>query len=126
MQSYLGLTFQIADDTLDYNSDVQFFGKKIGNDFYEGKITLPIILLYQKINNYEKKDLSFIFNKRYRDKDDLNKVLKLINKYDVIKDCYKKAEYFINIASNALNIFDESKEKEIMKNLTYFSLERSF
>ena len=83
-------------------------------------------MLYQKINNHEKKDLSFIFNKRYRDKDDLNKVLKLINKYDVIKDCYKKAEYFINIASNALNIFDESKEKEIMKNLTYFSLERSF
>ena len=83
-------------------------------------------MLYQKINNYEKKDLSFIFNKRYRDKDDLNKILKLINKYDVIKDCYKKAEYFINIASNALNIFDESKEKEIMKNLTYFSLERSF
>ena len=122
----LGLTFQIADDTLDYNSDLQIFGKKIGNDFYEGKITLPIILLYQKINNYEKKDLSFIFNKKYRDKDDLNKILKLISKYDVIKDCYKKAEYFINIASNALNIFDESKEKEIMKNLTYFSLERSF
>ena len=43
----LGLTFQIADDTLDYNSELKFFGKKIGNDFYEGKITLPIILLYQ-------------------------------------------------------------------------------
>ena len=42
----LGLTFQIADDTLDYNSEINLFGKKIGNDFYEGKITLPIILLY--------------------------------------------------------------------------------
>ena len=50
----LGLTFQIADDTLDYNSELKFFGKKIGNDFYEGKVTLPIILLYQKANNDEK------------------------------------------------------------------------
>ena len=46
----LGLTFQIADDTLDYNSELKLFGKNVGNDFFEGKITLPIILLFQKIN----------------------------------------------------------------------------
>ena len=39
----LGLTFQIADDTLDYNSDLKFFGKEIGNDFFEGKVTLSLI-----------------------------------------------------------------------------------
>ena len=50
----LGLTFQIADDTLDYNSDLKIFGKEIGNDFYEGKITLPIIILYQRANFEEK------------------------------------------------------------------------
>ena len=50
----LGLTFQIADDTLDYNSELKVFGKKIGNDFFEGKVTLPIILLYQKIDETEK------------------------------------------------------------------------
>jgi octaprenyl-diphosphate synthase len=44
----LGLTFQIADDTLDYNSELKLFGKKIGKDFFENKITLPIILLCQK------------------------------------------------------------------------------
>ena len=44
----LGLTFQIADDALDYNSEIKLFGKETGNDFYEGKITLPIIILYQK------------------------------------------------------------------------------
>ena len=50
----LGLTFQIADDTLDYNSELKLFGKKIGKDFYEGKVTLPIILLFQKANIEEK------------------------------------------------------------------------
>ncbi len=122
----LGLTFQIADDTLDYNSDLKVFGKEIGNDFYEGKITLPIILLYQKINNKEKSDLIEIFNKLERDKEDLSKVLEMIHKYKVINDCFKKAEYFINFASNSLNVFEDSKEKDILKNLTYFSLERSF
>ena len=53
----LGLTFQIADDTLDYNSELKLFGKEIGNDFYEGKITLPIILLYQKSPDNDKKKL---------------------------------------------------------------------
>ena len=122
----LGLTFQIADDTLDYNSELNIFGKKIGNDFFEGKVTLPIILLYQKIDNIEKKELFKIFNKQQRDNNDFSRVLKMINKYKVINDCYKKAEYFINIASNSLNIFEDSKEKEILKSLTYFSLERSF
>ena len=50
----------------------------------------------------------------------------MIKKYNIISDCYKKAEYFINIASNSLNIFKDSKEKEILKRLTYFSLERTF
>ena len=122
----LGLTFQIADDTLDYNSDLKVFGKEIGSDFYEGKITLPIILLYQKINNKEKSELIEIFNKFERDKEDLSKVLEMIHKYKVINDCFKKAEYFINFASNSLNVFEDSKEKDILKNLTYFSLERSF
>ena len=122
----LGLTFQIADDTLDYNSELKFFGKKIGNDFYEGKVTLPIILLYQKAIASEKIELKRIFEKKERNEEELKKVLLMIKNYNIISDCYKKAEYFINLASNALTIFGESKEKEILKNLTSFSLERSY
>ena len=122
----LGLTFQIADDTLDYNSELKFFGKEIGNDFYEGKITLPIILLYQKANLEEKKELKNLFNKEERSEIEFKKVLFIIKKYNIISDCYKKAEYFINLAFNSLSIFDNSKEKEILQNLTSFSLERNF
>ena len=122
----LGLTFQIADDTLDYNSDLKIFGKEIGNDFYEGKITLPIILVYQKASKSEKIELRNIFEKQTRDTSDLQKVLNLIKDYNIISECYSKADYFVNLASNALNIFKESKEKNILKNLTSFSLERTF
>ena len=122
----LGLTFQIADDTLDYNSELKFFGKKIGNDFYEGKVTLPIILLYQKANSNEKNELKKLFEKNERSEEELKRVLIMIKNYNIISACYTKAEYFINLASNSLSIFDESKEKEILKNLTSFSLERSY
>jgi len=122
----LGLTFQIADDTLDYNSEINLFGKKVGNDFYEGKITLPIILLYQEANYTEKKQLENIFKQDIRSTDDLSVILKLISKYKIISKCYKKAEHFINFASNSLSIFKDSEEKKKLENLTFFSLERSF
>ena len=122
----LGLTFQIADDTLDYNSDLKFFGKEIGNDFFEGKVTLPIILLYQKLDEKKKKYLKTIFEKEERNNDDLKFVLDLIKKNNIINVCYIKAEYFINLASNSLSIFNNSKEKDILKKLTSFSLERNF
>ena len=122
----LGLTFQIADDSLDYNSELNLFGKKIGNDFYEGKITLPIILLYQKANDAEKIKIKEFFTKKNRDEKNLKVILELIKKYNIISQCYKKAEHFIDLASNSLSIFDNSDEKRILEKLTSFSLERSF
>ena len=122
----IGLTFQIADDALDYNSELKLFGKEIGNDFYEGKITLPIILLYQKANKDEKKYLKQFFEKKERSENEFKQVLILIKKYNIINECYRKAEHFINLASNSLSIFKDTKEKKILKNLTSFSLERSF
>ena len=122
----LGLTFQIADDTLDYNSDLKLFGKKVGQDFFEGKITLPIILLFQKINFDEKKSLTELFKKDIRNSDDFKKIISMIKKYNIIEECYQKAQHYINLASNSLIVFEEKKEKEIFKNLTSFSLGRNF
>ena len=122
----LGLTFQIADDTLDYNSELKLFGKKIGQDFYEGKITLPIILLFQKAQNKEKLKLKEIFSKKNRDDNDFIYALSLIKNYHIIKACYQKAEHYINLASNSLSVFNNCEEKTILENLTSFSLARNF
>ena len=122
----LGFTFQIADDTLDYNSEINVFGKESGNDFYEGKITLPIILLFQQSNESEKEKLKNFFNNDFRTKEEFSIVLKLISKYKIVSQCYEKAQHFINLAKSSLTIFEESKEKKILENLTSFSLERSF
>ena len=122
----LGLTFQIADDTLDYNSELKLFGKKIGKDFYEGKITMPIILLFQKANSKEKEILKDIFVKDNRNESNFNYTLSLIKQYEIIKECYQKANHYIDLASNSLSIFKDCNEKNILENLTSFSLSRDF
>ena len=129
LESYgrnLGLAFQIADDALDYYSTKAIFGKEIGKDFYEGKVTLPIIFLFQKANSEEKIFLGKIFKRKNRSELEFNETQNLIKKYNSIDACFKRAEHFVNISYNALNIFDPSKEKTILQNLTSFSLERSF
>ena len=129
LESYgknLGLAFQIADDALDYYSTKAIFGKEIGKDFFEGKVTLPIIFLFQKANPEEKIFLEKIFKKRNRSKPEFNETQSLIKKYNSIDACFKRAEHFVNISYNALNIFSPSNEKTILQNLTSFSLERSF
>ena len=129
LESYgrnLGLAFQIADDALDYYSTNKIFGKEIGKDFYEGKVTLPAIFLHQKANLSERIFLEKIFKKKNRSEKEFIQMQSLIKKYDSISDCFKRAEHFVNISYNALNIFNSSKEKTILQNLTSFCLERSF
>ena len=129
LESYgrnLGLAFQIADDALDYYSTNKIFGKEIGKDFYEGKVTLPAILLHQKANLSERIFLEKIFKKKNRSEKEFIQMQNLIKKYDSISDCFKRAEHFVNISYNALSAFKPSKEKTILQNLTSFSLERTF
>ena len=90
----LGLTFQMADDTLDYNSNLNLFGKKIGKDFFEGKVTLPAILVYQQANINEKEFLKKVFKQSERSKEDFDLMLKLISKYKIIYQCNKKSRIF--------------------------------
>ena len=129
LESYgknLGLAFQIADDALDYFSSKNIFGKEIGKDFYEGKTTLPLIIIFQRGNTEERSFLKEIFKKKKRNEDDFSETLSLINKYKVVESSFKRAEYFVNVSCDALGIFQNSEEKKVLQNLTEFSLNRSF
>ena len=129
LESYgrnLGLAFQIADDALDYYSTRTIFGKEIGKDFFEGKTTMPLVIIFQKANDEERDFLKEIFKKEKRNEDDFSETLALINKYKAVKESLKRAEYFVNISYGALEVFKDSNEKKILQNLTSFSLNRSF
>ena len=64
--------------------------------------------------------------KEKRSEIDFNETLTLINKYKAVEATFKKAEYFVNVSYDALGIFENSEEKDILQNLTSFSLNRSF
>ena len=128
LESYgrnLGLAFQIADDALDYYAKEKFFGKEIGKDFYEGKVTLPLITIFQKGNKEEKEFLREIMKKENRNEDDFSETIALIFKYKAVEASLKKAEYFVNVSYDALAIFPDNEDKSILQNLTSFSLNRS-
>ena len=122
----LGLAFQIADDALDYYAKEKLFGKELGKDFFEGKVTLPLITIFQKANDEEKSFLTEIMRKEKRTEDDFSETLALIYKYKAVEATFKKAEYFVNVSYDALAIFPETQDKKILQNLTSFSLNRSF
>ena len=129
LESYgknLGLAFQIADDALDYSSTKTIFGKEIGKDFYEGKTTLPLIIIFQRANSEERIFLKEIFKKKKRNEDDFSETLALINKYKAVETSFKRAEHFVNVSYDSLGVFQNSEEKNILQNLTDFSLNRSF
>jgi octaprenyl-diphosphate synthase len=129
LESYgrnLGLAFQIADDALDYYAKEKLFGKQIGKDFFEGKVTLPLITIFQKGNEEEKEFLTEIMKKEKRNEDDFSETLALINKYKSVEASLKKAEYFVNVSYDSLAIFPDSEDKKILQRLTSFSLNRSF
>ena len=127
LESYgrnLGICFQITDDILDYSSKEKVFGKKIGNDFLEGKITLPIILLFQKSTPAEREILQKYFAQYKRSENDFNDTLKLINKYQIIETCKKRADYFSNVASDSLSMFEKNFVVEKLQELSFYIINR--
>ena len=117
-----GIIFQIIDDNLDYFG-TKDTGKDLGQDFFEGKITLPIIILLKKAKNYEKEEIKKIFKKEKRNKKEFRHLIKLLIKYNVEKDCLTYAK---KISIKSYQILDKfrNKQSELLKELLFTSLKR--
>ena len=83
-------------------------------------------MLFQKANSKERESLKDIFFKPSRNESNFNYTLSMIKQYEIIKECYQKANHYINLASNSLSIFKDCNERNILENLTSFSLSRDF
>jgi len=119
-----GMSFQLIDDAIDYSSSTTKLGKNVGDDFKEGKVTLPIILAYLRSNDYEKEFWKKTIKHLDQNKDDFSKAIEIINKYKCIEDTIDRAKHFANIAKDSLGIFDDSEYKEILSNLVNSGLTR--
>ena len=119
-----GMSFQLVDDAIDYSSSFHYLGKNVGDDFKQGKVTLPVILAYLRSDAEEKKYWKRTFEELDQQENDFEKALKIINKYNCIEDTVKRANHFANIAKDSLGIFDDTKFKKVLINLTNSSLIR--
>jgi len=121
----LGIAFQLKDDALDYYGEKNILGKNIGDDFLEGKVTLPIILAYRRGNNSEREFLKNSFDNKIRNKDLLKKAIEIIDTHNTIEDTLEKAHHHGRIAKDALGIFPNTKFKDSLMRLVDFSIIRA-
>ncbi len=119
-----GMSFQLIDDAIDYSSNFQTMGKNIGDDFKEGKITLPIILAYGRSNKQEKKFLQNVITKPDEDKNNFIMTKKLLIKYKCIEDTLIRANHFADVAIDSLSIFSDNEYKEALIKLIETSIKR--
>jgi len=119
-----GMVFQLIDDAIDYTSTNDYLGKNIGDDFKEGKITLPIILAYLRSNNEEKKFWNKTIVNLNQEKGDFIKATKIMLKYNCIADTIQRAHHFANVAMDSLGSFRNNQYKTALINLIQSSLKR--
>ena len=117
-----GIIFQIIDDNLDYFGGKEN-GKDIGQDFLEGKVTLPIILLLKKTSKDEKGKISTLFQKKKRTIKELKEINKLLQKYEIEQECREYAEKISVKSLIILNNF-KNKQSQLLKELLVTSIKR--
>ncbi len=121
----LGIAFQLIDDALDYSAEQQALGKTIGDDFREGKVTLPVLLAYEQ-GTEEEKDFWKRVIEAEQSEEDLDQALDLIRKHDTLAATFEEAKRYGETAKSALDIFPDSPEKAALKAAVDFAVERAF
>lgn len=121
----LGIAFQLSDDVIDYASDSATMGKGVGDDFRDGKMTLPVILAYARS---EEEDRAFwrtaIGGERTSD-DDLAHATRLLRDTDALADTLERARQYARRAIDALAMFPASKAKSALTEAAEFAVSRA-
>jgi len=120
----LGLCFQIVDDVLDYNADNGEFGKAIGKDFLEGKVTLPLIVLMDLLDKEERREVSEIFLKDTPEKEDFKRILGLMKDRGALEKTMEVARRFSEAALRALVRVPADATRESLESLAWYILDR--
>jgi len=125
----LGITFQMVDDILDYSANEVDIGKSLGDDFFESKVTLPLIQTYSLADSKDKKIIEDLLSQNLmnqeNDKDNFKEILRIFNKYNSIKKSYEIANHYRNLAYNSLSDFKDSIYKNFLLDILNYSFERN-
>ncbi len=121
----LGIAFQLIDDALDYSGDAKNLGKSVGDDFREGKVTLPVILAFRRGGQDERDFWTRTICEGKIEDGDLERAIELMSEHDTIAATIERAESYGAIAQDAMEIFKDSPEKKALQDVIGFCIARA-
>lgn len=119
----VGNAFQVADDILDYSADEDEFGKELGKDLDEGKVTLPLIYLLRHTSDTERSEISGLLDDGVTE-DGLKRMLELFRKYNALEEASQKAVSLIEEAKKDLSVFPDCRERQHLHEIADYTLSR--
>ncbi len=122
----LGIAFQLIDDVLDFSAEQAKLGKTVGDDFREGKITLPIILAFRRGDNEERAFWRRTLESLEQTENDLTRALDLMTKHNALTDTVSRAQHYGAIARDSLGLFGNGEEKRALEDLIDFCIHRAY
>ena len=121
----LGIAFQLVDDALDYSARGASFGKTVGDDFREGKMTLPILLAYRRGSDVEREFWRRTLERGERASGDFERASAMLERHGALRDTVERARHYGAIARDALGIFDPGEAKRAMMDVVDFCIDRA-
>ena len=121
----IGLAFQLIDDALDYSGEAAMLGKRVGDDFREGKITLPVVLSYRRGSAEERAFWRRTLQDGAIEDADLEEAIALMLRHNAIEETIERACLYGKEAREALHVFPKSEARTALLNAIDFSISRS-
>lgn len=121
----IGIAFQITDDTLDYIIEDKTLGKTRGQDFIDGKVTLPFILAYEKSDKCEREILKNLFLKDEKDQNDFEKIYSILESKNAFNLSFEYANRYVEKAKEDISFLD-SHYREYLSIIADYILERKY
>ncbi len=121
----LGIAFQLIDDALDYGGTASALGKTVGDDFREGKITLPIVLSFRRGSEAERAFWQRTLEKGEIEDTDLDAAIALLRKHRALEDTIERARHYGAMARDALELFPASDWKIALNEVVDFCIDRA-
>lgn len=120
----LGIAFQLLDDALDYSGDQEEFGKQIGQDLKEGKMTLPLVYALREASGKEKRRVVEILERDGASQEDSDFIMNLIERHNGVSHTKKMASEFADKAKYSIGSFPQNEYKKALDLLADYVLER--
>jgi octaprenyl-diphosphate synthase len=121
----LGVAFQLVDDALDYGGKAAKLGKNVGDDFREGKITLPVVLSFRRGSESEREFWTRTLERGEVTDNDLEHAVALMIRHRALEDTIKRAQHYGAIARDALALFPASDMKQALEETVEFCTART-